>query len=218
MKRLFSLAVLFILSVQFVSLVFAQAGIPVQPREGGLTQEEIEQFSAQREQKELYFNIGLWITIILSIIISIFITKSMIRKNPKIINWIIHVIVALGSLTIFIIVIVDGGSCIVSPYCTFPSIYLFFIAVSVLSTIFSLFIIKALIKKKTGINYRVNMSSSMFFLLIIFSLLEILMEFIVQPAYDIPAFLFLPLLSVPIMLGLYSILGLIGYFIDKKNN
>jgi len=225
MRKIFSSVLLLILFVQLLGFVFAQDTIPGIPSSasaepGGMyqsTDEEIRAFAEQRAWKDFLFNLSLVIDALISLGLGFFIIKKMIRTNPRITNLIIHGIIFLGTLTVFIIVLVDGIRCLLSPYCGFPTfLYSFIILTSLMAVILLLIILIEIIKKKEGNKYKVNLSGSIFFVWIIFTILTPLSEIIVQPNYDLPVFLFLPVISFPIMLILYFILGVIGYFIDKS--
>jgi len=225
MKKITSLFILLLLFVQLVGFVFAQdtsrsedTSLVVPRIDNSAREQEIVEFAAERAQKLFLFNTALWIAVGLSLILGFFITKRMIKTNPKITNWIIHIIIELTSLTVLTWTLIDGIRCLNSQYCGFPSIYYFIWIATLFSTIFSISIIRGLIKKRTNKRYSTNMSSSTIFMWIIFIILTPIAELIVRPNFDIPAFLILPFSSGVIVFALYFVLGIIGYFIDKHKD
>ena len=217
MRKIVSLFILLILFVQFLGLVFAQESVPVVPQiNSGPTEQEIQEFAAERAQKLFIWNTVVWIVAALSLAIGFFITKKMIKINPKITNWILHSIILLASLILLIATLIDGIRCLTSLYCGFPSEYYFIWVITFFSTIFSILVIRGFIKNKVDNVYSVNMSSSTIFMWLIFILITPVAELIVRPDFDIPAFLILPLFGGIITLAIYFILGTMGYFIDKS--
>ena len=223
MRKIVSLFILLVLFVQFLGLVFAQNipgpgdTIPTAPQiNSGPTEQEIQEFAAERAQKLVIWNTVVWIVAALSLAIGFFITKKMIKINPKITNWILHSIILLASLILLIATLIDGIRCLTSLYCGFPSEYYFIWVITFFSTIFSILVIRGFIKNKVDNVYSVNMSSSTIFMWLIFILITPVAEFIVRPDFDIPAFLILPLFGGIITLAIYFILGTMGYFIDKS--
>lgn len=221
MKKITSLFVLLLLFVQFTGFVLAWDTLPtpVEPRERNqATDEELRAFAEQREWKDFLFDLSLVIDTLISLGLGILISKKMIKKNPKITNLIIHAIIFLGTLVVFIITLVDGTSCLLRS-CGFPTfLYPFIILASLISIILSSIIIREIVKKKEGNKYKINLSASIFFVWVIFTILTIISETILWFPMDLPVFLFLPIISFPIMLVFYFVLGIIGRFIDRHKN
>ncbi len=221
MRKIFSLILLVILFFQITSFVFAQ-GVPPSPKEdpamAAMVAEDARLFERE-EMKRSVFVVVLWVEAIISLILSYFISRKMVRKNSKITNLVIHIIISLASIVLFIMTIVQTVECLGRLNCTTAPIkYITYFTslTTIISTIFSLFIIKDLIKNKKENEYRINLSSSVFFSWIIFSVISMISEIIIQPKFDLLLSLILLLLTVPVTLALYVFLVITGYFIDKS--
>ncbi len=220
MKKTIYFIILSILFIHLIGFTLAQEVVQVvpNPNRAGPSAEEIQELAAESAQKISLFNTALWVIVGLSLVLGFFITKRMIKTNPKITNWIIHAIIALVSFIVFLLTSIDGMRCLMSPYCGFPSVYYSILIATFLSAMLSIFTIIGFAKKRADNEYRANMSSSTIFIWIIFILLAAIAELIIKPDFDIPAFFILPIFSGVIILALYFVLGIIGYFIDRSNN
>ena len=188
--------------------------IPVDDSDS-ISPEEQQKINRNNFQKNI-FNISLVILLIISLIFSIFITIFMVNKNPLVLNIIIHSIVLLGSAIISVTNTFSTVSCFFDQYCSTIPIGLFYF-VAFPSLFLSLFIVWKLVwKKEYGNKYSTNMSIGVIILSLLFWISAFISEIIIQPPYDLPAFLGLAVLIVPIGLSLYFILGIIGLFIDKS--
>ena len=219
MKKTIYFIILSILFIHLIGFTLAQEVVQVvpNPNRAGPSAEEIQELVAESAQKISLFNTVLWVIVGLSLVLGFFITKRMIKTNPKITNWIIHGIIALVSFIVFLLTFIDGMRCLMSTYCGFPSVYYSIWIATFLSAMLSIFTIRELVRKVNN-RYKVNMSSSTIFIWIIFILLATIAELIIKPSFDIPAFFILPIFSGVIILALYFVLGIVGYFIDRSKN
>ena len=212
MKKVFSLTILFVLFIQFVSLVLAQAGIPTVPMP---REPQIYEPRPNAEVGGVLIIIALIISTAIGIISMIF----MIKRSAKIPNLIIHGLIFLGSIIWLIMMIfnftsqhITSGS-VVDPDMIEIGWPLLF------GLVISGYFFFGLIRKKDFAEkrkYTLGLSSGGIITLILGEISMITISIIYQ--FDGLGVGLLAILLFTVGIVTSVVLGLIGYFIDKKNN